>query len=94
MIEVGCAVIVACLPTFQVLFRAVSTETIFNNVRGIISLRSLRKQWSTGKSDSASDHNSANDSIQSQTLNTSTVRAKAEYYPMGSRDLEAQKYAL
>ena len=44
MLEGGLAVIVACLPTFQVWFRKITVDTVIKNVRGIFSIQSLSRQ--------------------------------------------------
>ncbi|KAI4111250.1 MAG: hypothetical protein LQ339_000711 [Xanthoria mediterranea] len=46
MIEIGVAVIAACLPTLRPLFQGFSPESIINSLRSAISLRSLRSDQS------------------------------------------------
>jgi hypothetical protein len=66
MIEMGVAMVAACLPTLRPLFYGVSLESIINSVRSMISLQSIRS--GSGKHSASYARNtrgqtSSNDSI-------------------------------
>ena len=50
MLEVGLALIAACLPTLTYLFRGLSLQLVVHSIRSVFSLRLLRPSQSIGQS--------------------------------------------
>ena len=64
MLESGMAIIVACLPTFQVWFRKVTVDTVMKNVRGIFSVQSLSRGSRVSAQEKSREGNSSEASLQ------------------------------
>ena len=93
MLESGLAVIVACLPSFQSLFRTISPEAIFQSILGIISLRTFGSRSSAASKQSAEDRSSLTRPSLTGPAKTNAdkpmrSRVETELHPL--RDLEAQ----